>query len=112
MIDSIVAHNDMQVAQVQVLGRIPVRTHHRMVPADVQIKGTYRVAPMGAQPRLAKTRRQNVTAEQWPYFREEHDPWAHRYEPDAVLPVQAWSEATMETLVRAVGPPACRTRVL
>ena len=28
-----------------------------------------------------------------------------------MLPVQAWSEATMEILVRAVGPPACRTGV-
>ena len=63
------------------------------------------------KPTLAQTRRQNVTAEQWQHFREEHGPWAHRYEPDAVLPLEAWSEAIMEILVRAVGPPACRTRV-
>ena len=48
MIHFILAPSDMQVAQVQVLGRIPVRTDHRMVLAEVQIKGTYRMAPMGA----------------------------------------------------------------
>ena len=54
MIDFIQAPSDLQVAQVQVLGRIPVRTDHRMVVAEVQIKGTYRMAPMGAQPRPAR----------------------------------------------------------
>ena len=48
MIDFIVTPSDMQVAQVQVLGRIPVRTDHCMVLAEVQIKGTYRMAPLGA----------------------------------------------------------------
>ena len=38
------------------------------------------------------------------YFCEEHDRWAHWYELDPMLPVQAWSEATMEILVIAVGP--------
>ena len=41
MIDCIMALSDMQVAQVQVLGCIPVRMDHRMVPAEVQIQGTY-----------------------------------------------------------------------
>ena len=41
MIDFILAPSDMRVAQVQVLGRIPVRTEHRMVLGEVQIKGTY-----------------------------------------------------------------------
>ena len=54
------------------------------------------MAPMGAQPRPAQTRHQIVTAEQWQQFREEHARRAHRYEPDPVLPVQAWSGATME----------------
>ena len=40
MIDFILAMSDMKVAKVQVLGRIPVRTDHRMVPAEVHIKGT------------------------------------------------------------------------
>ena len=35
-----------QVGVVQVLGRIPMRTDHRMALAEVQIRGTYRVAPM------------------------------------------------------------------
>ena len=65
--------------------------------------------PKGAQPRPAQTRHKHVTAEQWQQFCEELDRWAQRYEPDPVLPVQAWSEATMEMLVRAVGPQACRT---
>ena len=53
MIDFILIPNDMPVTHVQVLGRIPVRTDHRMVLAEVQIQGTYRVAPMGAQPHPA-----------------------------------------------------------
>ena len=96
---------------MHVLGRIPVQTDHRMALAVVRIKGTYRMALMGAQPRPAQTQHQHVTAEQWQHLREEHDQWAHRYEPNPVLPLQAWSEATMEILVRAVGPPAC-TRAL
>ena len=110
-LDFIVASSDMQVAQVQVLGRIPMRRDHRMVLAEVHIKGTYRMAPMGAEQCPAQTRHRNVTAEHWQQFRQEHDRWAHRYEPEPVLPVQAWSEATMGLLVRAVGPPACRIGV-
>ena len=56
MIDFILAPSDMQIAQVQDLGRIPVRTDHRMVLAGVQIKGTYRMAPTGAEPRPAQMR--------------------------------------------------------
>ena len=41
MIDFVLAPTDMQVAQVQVLGRIAVQTDHRMVLAEVQIKSTY-----------------------------------------------------------------------
>ena len=67
------------------------------------------MAQMGAQPRTARTQHQNITAEQWQYFREQHDHGAHLYEPDPVLPVQAWSEGTMEILLMAVGPPTCRT---
>ena len=87
MIDFILAPTDMQIAQVQVLGRIPVRTDHRIVVAEVQIKGTHRMAPMGAQPRPARTRHQHVTAEQWQRFRKEHNRWAQRYAPHPVLPV-------------------------
>ena len=64
---------------------------------------------MGAQPCPVQTRHQTVTPEQWQQFREEHDRWAHKYEPSPVLPVQAWSEANMEILVQAVGPPAFST---
>ena len=63
MIDFIVTASKMQVAQVHVLGRIPVRTDHRMVRAEVQIKGTYRMASMGPQPRPAQARHQNATVE-------------------------------------------------
>ena len=61
MIDFILIPHDMPVTQMQVLGCIPVRTDHRMVPAEIQIHGTYRVAPMGAQPRPAQTRHQTIT---------------------------------------------------
>ena len=64
------------------------------------------MAPIGAQPPLAQTRRQTVTPEQWQQFREWLDPWAQPYDSDAVLLADAWPEATMEILVRAVGPPA------
>ena len=65
--------------------------------------------PWGAQPRLAQTRHQTVTPEQWQQDCEEHDQVAHRCGPDLGLPVQAWSESAMEILVRAVGPPAFST---
>ena len=56
MIDFILAPSDMQVAQVQVLGRILVQTDHCMVLAELHIKGTYRMAVMGAQLRPAQPR--------------------------------------------------------
>ena len=65
MIDFILAPSDMQVALVQVLGSIPVRRDHRMVVAEVRLKGTYRMAPMRHQPRPAQTRHPNVTTGQW-----------------------------------------------
>ena len=61
MIDFIMAPNDMRVARCMVLGCIPVRTDHRMVFAEVQIQGTYQVAPMGAQPHPAQKRHRAVT---------------------------------------------------
>ena len=54
--DFILAPRDMQVARVQVLGRILVRTDHRMVLVEVQINGTYRMAPMGAHVQPAHRR--------------------------------------------------------
>ena len=110
MIDFILAPSDMEAAEVLVLRPIPVRTDHRMVLAEVQINGTYRMALMGAQPRPDKIRHQKVTAEQWQEFREEHDRWAHRYDPNPMLPVQALSKATMEIPVRVVVPSACHKR--
>ena len=92
MIRFIPAPSDMHVAQVQVLRRMPVWTDHRMVLAEVQIKGTYR---MGAQIRPAQTRHQNVMVGQWQQLRGEHDRWAHRYEPDPVLPVQHMSQIAL-----------------
>ena len=96
----------VEVGHVQVLGHIPVRTDHRMVVAEIRVPGAFREAPLGAQPRPAQTRHQQIAPEQWQQFRTEHDQWAQHWEPDPILPVQQWMEATMEMLVRAVGPPA------
>ena len=101
MIDFILALSDMQVAQVQVLRHIPVRTDHRMVPAEVQIKGTYRAAPMGAQLHPAR-RDTRMSPQSTGNSSGKSMTGGH---------IKAWSQATMVILVRAVGPPACRTRV-
>ena len=106
MLDFVMAPADVVVGHVQVLGHIPVRTDHRMVVADIRLPGAFREAPPGVQPHPALTRHQQVTLEQWQRFREEHDHWAQCWSPDPHLPVQRWSEETMEMLVRAVGPPA------
>ena len=69
-----------------------------MVLAELQIRGTYRVAQMGPQLHPAHMKHQALALEQWQQLREEHDQWAHWYEPNPYLPVRAWSEATMEIL--------------
>ena len=106
MLDFVMTPAGVAVGHVQVLGHIPVRTDHRMVVADIRVPGTFREAPLGAQPRPAQTRHQQIAPEQWQKFRTEHDQWAQRWEPDPILPRQQWMEATMEMLVRAVGAPA------
>ena len=78
------------------------------LPYDMEQTLVYSIDLQPWELQVADLARQSLTALA---VRPEETRWAHQYEPDSVLLVQTWSDAAMEILLWAEGPPACCTRV-
>ena len=103
MIDFVLAPKGLPVRECRLVGRMPVRTDHRLVVVEISVGGGG--GWLGVLPRPAHVAQRQVPEHQWERFARDHETWSSMWAPHPDLPLQEWVERTLRILCEAVGPP-------
>ena len=101
MIDFMLVPDGLPERECRLVGRMPVRTDHRLVVVEVSL-GT-RPARLAVLPWPAQVAHRQVPEHQWEWFARDHETWSSTWEPHPDLPLQEWVERTLQILCEAVG---------